>query len=65
MKGTKTLNKPDYTTFGGVVYNYDFEGYVSIYDMISRIASDLRFDDRCKKNIEHMERKRRKVTNGN
>ena len=65
LKETEKYYKPDHTTFGGAVYNYDFEGYVSIGDMISRILSDRRFDKKCKENIKSKNRKKKELTNGN
>ena len=44
--------KPDRSTCGSVIYNYDFDGYVSMADMAERIISDWRFDNRCNKNVE-------------
>ena len=44
--------KPDYSTFGGVIYNYDFDGYVSMRDMAERIISDWKFDEQRRKDIE-------------
>ena len=41
--------KPDHSTFGGEIYNYDFEGYVSMSDMAERIISDWKFDEKCRK----------------
>ena len=59
--GTKnyysTPSKPDRSTFGGNVYNYDFDGYNSISDITSRIISDWRFDEKCRKNGENYKRK--------
>ena len=53
----KTGNyKPDYSTFGGVIYNYDFDGYVSMRDMAERIISDWKFDERCRKNVLNRDR---------
>ena len=65
MKETAKHYKPDYTTFGGVVYNYDFEGYVSISDAISRILSDRKFDKKCEENIKCKNRKKKGLTDGN
>ena len=42
--------KPDRSTCGSVIYNYDFDGYVSMADMAERIISDWKFDEKCKKN---------------
>ena len=44
--------KPDYSTCGSVIYNYDYDGYVSMASMAERIISDWRFDNRCNKNVE-------------
>ena len=44
--------KSDHSTCGSVIYNYDFDGYVSMTSMTERIISDWKFDKRCKKNVE-------------
>ena len=36
--------KPDYSTCGSVIYNYDFDGYVSMADMAERIISDWKVE---------------------
>ena len=41
--------KPDYSICGGVIYNYDFDGYVSMTSMAERIISDWKFDEKCRK----------------
>ena len=41
--------KPDRSTCGSKIYNYDFDGYVSITSMAERIISDWKFDDDCRK----------------
>ena len=43
--------KPDYSTFGGVIYNYDFDGYVSMTSMAERIISDWKFDEERSKDV--------------
>ena len=48
--------KPDHSTFGGVIYNHDFDGYVSMRDMAERIISDWKFDERCRKNVLNRDR---------
>ena len=48
--------KPDRSTCGSVIYNYDFDGYVSMSSMAERIISDWKFDKQCKKNIENRDR---------
>ena len=46
---TPSNYKPDHSTCGSQIYNYDFDGYVSITDMAERIISDWKFDERCRK----------------
>ena len=49
--------KPYHSTCGNVIYNYDFDGYVSMTSMAERIISDWKFDKRCKKNVECINKK--------
>lgn len=51
---TETYN--DHTRFGGVVSDYDFNGYNSMAQIASRIESDRKFDKSCKKNREYVNR---------
>ena len=44
--------KPDHSTCGSQIYNYDFDGYVSMADMAERIISDWKFDEQRRKDIE-------------
>ena len=41
--------KPNHSTRSSVIYNYDFDGYVSITSMAERIISDWKFDEKCRK----------------
>ena len=41
--------KPDRSTCGSKIYNYDFDEYVSITSMAERIISDWKFDEECRK----------------
>ena len=41
--------KPDRSTCGSVIYNYDFDWYVSMGDMAERIIADWKFDEDCRK----------------
>ena len=41
--------KPAPSTCGSVIYNYDFDGYVSMVSIAERIISDWKFDDKCRK----------------
>ena len=48
--------KPDYSTCGSVIYNYDFDGYVSMSDMAERIISDWKFDEERRKDVSNRDR---------
>ena len=43
--------KPDHSTCGSVIYNYDFDEYVSMSDMAERIISDWKFDEERRKDV--------------
>lgn len=49
--------RPDYSTFGGRIYNYDFEGYNSLADIAARIESDKKFDRTCELNAKGRKKK--------
>ena len=44
--------KPNHSTCGSVIYNYDFDGYVSMSSMAERIISDWKFDEERRKDAE-------------
>lgn len=46
----------DYSTCGILIYNYDFDGYVSMSSMAERIVSDWEFDEKCRKNAQNLNR---------
>ena len=48
--------KTDHSTCRSKIYNYDFDGYVSITDMAERIISDWEFDEQRRKDIETRKR---------
>ena len=48
--------KPNHSTCGSAIYNYDFEGYVSMSDMAERIISDWKFDEKCRKDALNRDR---------
>ena len=48
--------KPDHSTCDIVIYNYDFDGYVSMKDMGERIISDRKVDERRRKDIKNGKR---------
>ena len=41
--------KTDHSTCSSVIYNYDFDGYVSMTSVAERIISDWKFDEYCRK----------------
>lgn len=45
----------DNSCFGGKLYDNDFEMY-PVENIASRIASDMKFDEECKKNIARRDR---------
>ena len=49
--------KPDHSTCDSIIYNYDFDGYVSMSTIVERIISDWKFDEQCKRNIENRSKK--------
>lgn len=57
-----TSNKPDHSTYGGSIYNYDFDGYNSVSDIASRIVTDWKFDEKCRKIGENYKRTHKKGT---
>lgn len=48
--------KPNHSTCSSVIYNYDFDGYVSITSMAERIISDWKIDEKCRKNALNRDR---------
>lgn len=53
MKNNYYVTKNYNTTFGGKIYNYDFDGYESMSDVANRIISDWKIDEKCRKNLEN------------
>ena len=43
--------KTDHSTCGSQIYNYDFDGYVSMTSMAERIISDWKFDEERRKDV--------------
>lgn len=53
----RTVNyKPNHSTCSSVIYNYDFDGYVSMTSMAERIISDWKIDEKCRKNALNRDR---------
>lgn len=48
--------KPYHSTFGGSIYKGDYDEPHSLADIASRIASDMKIDERCRRNIEMRKR---------
>ena len=48
--------KTGHSTCGSVIYNYDFDGYVSMSDMAERIISDWKFDEERRKDALNRDR---------
>ena len=48
--------KPNHSTCSSVIYNYDFDGYVSMTIMAERIISDWKIDEKCRKNALNRDR---------
>ncbi len=50
--------KINHSTFGGNIYNHDFDGYTSMEDIASRIISDMKFDKRCEQEAKNRDRQK-------
>ena len=48
--------KPNHSTCSSVIYNYDFDGYVSMTSMAERFISDWKIDEKCRKNALNRDR---------
>lgn len=59
MKITNIYTSENHNTFGGRIYNSDFDtSYPETHNIASRIAADMKFDEMCKKNYEAKLRKK-------
>ena len=45
------IYKVDHSTFGGTICASDFDRKTSLSDVASRIESNKKFDEQCRKNI--------------
>lgn len=58
MTETKTITR-NHNTYGGLILSTDYcTDYKGTINIASRIASDLRFDQQCRKNAEKRDRER-------
>ena len=48
--------KPDHSTFGGTISNYDYDGHETMSDIVAHIVSDWKFDEQCRKNALNRDR---------
>ena len=59
MKITNIYTTEDHNTFGGTLYDSDFDTtYSGTHNIASRIAVDMKFDKMCQKNYEVKTRKK-------
>lgn len=59
MKITNIYTTEDHNTFGGTLYDSDFDtSYPETHNIASRIAADMKFDQMCKKNYQTKTRKK-------
>nr|DAI26050.1 MAG TPA: hypothetical protein [Caudoviricetes sp.] len=50
MKITNIYTSEDHNTFGGILYDSDFDTtYSGTHNIASRIAADIKFDRMCQK----------------
>jgi hypothetical protein len=59
MKITNIYTSENHNTFGGTLYDSDFNTtYSGTHNIASRIAADMKFDKMCQKNYEVKTRKK-------
>ena len=59
MKITNIYTSENHNTFGGTLYDSDFDTtYSETPNIASRIAADMKFDKMCQKNYEEKTRKK-------
>lgn len=59
MKITNIYALENHNTFGGTLYDSDFNTtYSGTHNIASRIAADMKFDKMCQKNYEVKTRKK-------
>lgn len=59
MKITNIYTTEDHNTFGGTLYDSDFDTtYSGTHNIASRIAADMKFDRMCQKNYKQKTRKK-------
>lgn len=56
MKNNYYVIKNYNTTFGGKIYESDFNGHATMSNIAERIVSDWRFDEQCLKNSENRDK---------
>lgn len=59
MKITNIYTSENHNTFGGTLYDSDFDtSYPGTHNITDRIVADMRFDKMCKRNYETKTRKK-------
>lgn len=59
MKITNIYTSENHNTFGGTLYDSDFDTtYSETHNIASRIAAGMKFDKMCQKNYEEKTRKK-------
>ena len=59
MKITNIYTTENHNTFGGTLYDSDFDtDYPGTHNIASRIAAGMKFDQMCKKNYQIKTRKK-------
>lgn len=59
MKITNIYTSENHNTFGGTLYDSDFDTtYSGTHNIANRIAADMKFDKMCQKNYEVKTRKK-------
>lgn len=53
---TSSNYNAEHSTCGSVIDNYDFGGYTSMASIAEQIFSDWKFDERCQKNAQNLNR---------
>ncbi len=48
----------NHSSFGGNIYNHDFDRRTSMEDIASRIISDMKFDKRCEQEAKNRDMQR-------
>lgn len=60
MTGTNTYSNRKHRTYGGAInvesFNTEYRGFSTIGNIAGQILSDMKFDRKCRKNVENRDR---------